>query len=159
MSEQDFEVLRKFLEEKPAAIRAAGPLKDGTSFAIRIEGDPDAYHALREGKKTLLRQGAPPKEPVVSFSISPKAIERLANFPSEDIGEYGVEFFRLMVSKDPEIKLGAKLHVGFLGLTRIGVFGVLAQGGAGVMAFLARQGLASLKDVRKAIAKLRGSDE
>ena len=156
MASEDFERLRRFLEEKNVAIRAAAPLKDGVVIEMRIGGDDNPYHVLREGKKTRLREGACPKNPEISFTISPAAITRLLDFKSDDIGENGVEFFRIMTSDKPDEYIKAKLNVGFIGLTRIGVFGVLALGGKGVMLYLARHGLGSLKEIGRAISKLKG---
>ncbi len=155
MSSADFERLRWFLEEKEVARRAAGPLKDGTIINMQIVGDDKPYYVSRENKISKLNEGAPPKDAQLSFSISPKAIHRLADFKSNDIGENGVEFFRIMTSSDPEMSISAKLHVGFLGLTRIGVFGILALGGKGVMLYLARHGLGSLKEIRKIISNMK----
>lgn len=156
MSQQDYEILRGFLEDRDVSIRAAKPLKDGTVLLMQIVDDPESYYIMREKKKTYLKQGQPPKDPQISFIISPGAIKRLNDFQTDSIGEFGVEFFKIMVSDDPELTLEARLNTGFLGLTRIGVFGILASGGPSVMAFLARKGLRSLKEIRKTIAKMRG---
>ncbi len=156
MSEKDFETLREFLEERDVSIRAAKPLKKHTLIGMTIVGDPEPYHVSREDGKTHLNHGAPPKDPHLSFTISSAAIERLKNFESNSIGEFGVEFFKIMVSKNEDQILEVKLNTGFLGLTGIGVFGILASGGPSVMAFLARQGFKSLGDIRKALKKMRG---
>ena len=155
MSQQDFDFLKEFLEARDVSHRAAAPLKDGTVIGMVIVGDPEPSYVLRESKRTVLKRGTPPKDPDLRFTISPAAIKRLHDFPSEDIGEFGVEFFRIMVSKEPDMELGVKLNVGVFGLTRLGFFGILALGGPAVMGFLARQGLRSLKDIRNAIAKVK----
>lgn len=155
MSSADYLKLKTFLEERDVAIRAAKPLKEKTIIAIHIVGDETPYWVSRKGKKTELIEGEPMGEPQVTFTISPKAIDRLVNFDSEDIGEFGVLFFKIMVSNDEEQVLSAKLNTGFLGLTSIGVFGVLALGGKTVMMFLAKHGLNGLKGIKKAIQSMR----
>lgn len=159
VSQADFEGLKAFLEARPVAIRAASPLKESALITITIVGDPAPYYVSREGKRTTLLAGAPPKPAQVAFTISPKAIADLCAYKSEDIGEFGVHFFKLMRSSDPEIQLDVRLHTGFLGLMSMGVFNVLALGGTGVMSFLARHGFKSLKEIRKAIAGLRGGKD
>ncbi len=159
MSQSDFEALRKFLEERPAAVKASKPLKNGTIIEMNIVGDENPYHVVRENKQTFLRTGPCPEEPKLRFTISPKAIQRLLDFGSDDIGEYGVEFFKIMVSEDPDYTLGVKLNTGFIGLTRMGVFGILAMGGKAVLSFLARHGLKGPGEIKKAISKLRGKSD
>lgn len=159
MSQADFDSLKAFLETRPVAVRASAPLKESALIAIAISDDPTSYYVSREGKHTRLLVGQPPKPAQVAFTISPKAIAELCAYKSEDIGEFGVHFFKLMRSTDPEIKLDVRLNTGFLGLMSMGVFNVLALGGTGVMSFLARHGFKSLKEIRKAIAGLRGGKD
>ena len=159
MSQQDFELLRTFLEEREVSIRAAKPLKAHTIIGMVIVGDPESYYVSREGKKTHLNKGLPPDDPHLTFTVSPAAIKRLSDFQSDSIGEFGVEFFKIMISMDPETVLDVKLNTGFIGLTRLGFFGILAAGGSAVMGFLARQGLRSIREIRKAIAKAQGREE
>lgn len=156
MSQQDYERLKAFFETRDVAIRAAAPLKENTLIRIAVSGDPASYYVSREGKKTHLLAGEPPKSPQVSFTISPAAIERLTGFASEDIGEFGVHFFKLMTERDPAVELTVRLHTGFLGLMSMGVFNVLALGGTSVMGHLAKHGFKSIGEIRKAIGSLRG---
>ncbi len=159
MSREDFDLLRDFLENRDVSQRAAKPLKDSAIIDITIVDDPNSYHVTHQKKQTRVHEGEAPSSPQIRFTISPAAIARLHKFESNDIGEYGIEFFKIMVSKNPDETLEVKLNTGFIGLTRMGVFGILALGGPSVMAFLAKQGLSSLKDIRKTIAKLRGKED
>lgn len=156
MTGGSYETLRAFLEDRDVSRRAAEPLKAGSLFAVSITGDPQPYHIIRESQGTRVRAGAAPGKPQVTFTISPGAIERLSRFDSDSIGEFGVEFFRLMMSNDPELVLDAKLHVGLIGLTRMGAFKILMAGGPSVMSYLARKGFRSLSEIRSAIKKASG---
>lgn len=156
MSQHDFETLKAFLEDRDVSIRAAKPLKNGTLLELIIVGDDAKYHIVREHKATVLKTGACPKNPDLTFTISPEAIQRLSDFQSDSIGEFGVEFFRIMASDDEKMVLEVKLHTGFIGLTRLGFVGILISGGSAVMAFLAKKGLGSMGEIKKAIKKLRG---
>ncbi len=158
MPTEDFRLLKSFLEERPVAVRAAEPLKDGTLFQMNITGDDAPYYVIREAKRSVLKEGELPRSPDIIFTISPAAIKRLHDFDSNNIGAYGVEFFRIMVSEDPALSLEAKLNIGFFKLTRLGVFKILAKGGPEVMGFLASRGLGSLKAIGRAIKKLTGKD-
>ncbi len=158
MPAEDFRLLKSFLEERPVAVRAAEPLKDGTIFQMNIVGDDASYYVEREAKRTVLKEGTLPRNPDITFTISQAAIKRLHDFDSNNIGAYGVEFFKIMVSDDPELSLDAKLNIGFFKLTRLGVFKILAKGGPEVMSFLATRGLGSLKAIGKAIKKLTGKN-
>ena len=158
MPAEDFLRLKHFLEKRDAAVRAAAPLKDGAVFEMKISGNAGKFHCVREKGKTVLKEGEPSKNPDIIFTIGPKAIARLADFPSDNIGDYGVEFFKLMLSGDPDSTIKAKLNIGFFGLMRLGVFGVLSAGGPDVMSFLARRGLGSIKAIGSALKKLTGND-
>ena len=113
MPTEDFRLLKSFLEERPVAVRAAEPLKDGTLFQMNITGDDTPYYVIREAKRSVLKEGELPRSPDIIFTISPAAIKRLHDFDSNNIGAYGVEFFRIMVSEDPALSLEAKLNIGF----------------------------------------------
>ncbi len=147
-----FEQLQEFLEVRPISLRAAGPLKNGTVFQMLITGEESTpYHVIREKKQTFLRDSPPPKDPEITFTISPKAVGALAGFQSANIGEFGVKFFSLMVSDDPDVTLKVDLHVGVIGLTRMGVFKILLLGGPDVMSFLARKGFGSMSKIMGAV--------
>jgi len=156
MSQHDFETLRAFLEDREVSIKAAKPLKNGTMLKLIIVDDPADYYITREKKATVLRQGSCPKNADLTFTISPDAVQRLSDFKSDSVGEFGVEFFKIMASDDENMVLEVKLHTGFIGLTRLGFVGILISGGSAVMAYLAKKGFGSMGEIKKAIKKLRG---
>jgi hypothetical protein len=156
VSERDYDLLRSFLEDRDVSRRAAAPLKDGTQIAITIKDDPGLYHVIREKGSTYVRRGPAPGKTQLSFTISSAAIERLNEFQSDSIGEFGIEFFRIMMSGKENEVLDVKLHVGLIGLTRMGAFKILMAGGPSVMGFLARKGFGSIKDIHRAVKKASG---
>jgi len=71
----------------------------------------------------------------------------------EDVGEVGIAFFKLVLERDPALKVGLRVDAPTTRLLAHGYLGVLAQGGARVAFWLLRRGFANPLAV---IDRLRG---
>ena len=80
-------------------------------------------------------------------------MRRLTGHGSEDVGELGVEFFQLVLERDPALKARLRVHAPTARLVAHGYLGVLALGGVKVAWWLLRKGV---RNPRAAIDRLRG---
>lgn len=154
MPSEIFELMKVFVEQREVAIKAASSLANGVTVKIVLDGDPSPYHFIRENKKSHLREGEV-NEYDLMFTASEKAIRELVTYESNSIGDFGVKFFSLMKSNDPEIFIKAKLNIGLWKVLSHGYVKVLLKGGASVMGYLARHGIGGLGGVKKAINEMK----
>ena len=81
------------------------------------------------------------------------AVQRITSLQSDDVGEFGVEFFKLVLEKDPSLKVRIKIDASTGQLLSHGYLSVLAQGGMKVTWWLLKNGV---KNPKAAIDRLRG---
>jgi hypothetical protein len=123
--------------------------------ALRITDTDADYHFTVAGGRPELREGKA-GDPDFIITMPPGAVKHLVAMTGEDPGDFGVEFFTLVLAKDDGLRVKIKLHSGLITLTRRGYLGVLALGGPKVLGWLARKGLAGPRAVAAAISRLRG---
>ena len=70
-----------------------------------------------------------------------------------DAGLFGIEFFKLVMEKDPKAKARVKVHASTSRLLGRGYLGVLALGGVKVSWWLLKNGI---RNPKAAIDRLRG---
>jgi hypothetical protein len=71
----------------------------------------------------------------------------------DDVGEFGIQFFKLVLAREPERKVRVHIHASTARLVSHGYLGVLASGGAKVARWLLKNGV---KNPKAAIDRLRG---
>ncbi len=150
MPSPSFEALKRFFETAEAARKATKPLKDGAEVALEIDGGP-ARFAVRGGKPEVIEGKA--QQPDFTLTLPDAAVQRITSLRSDDVGEFGVEFFKLVLEKDPSLKVRIKIDASTGQLLSHGYLLVLAQGGLKVTWWLLKNGV---KNPKAAIERLRG---
>lgn len=145
-----FEALKTFFESAPAARRAARPLSRGARVNLALDGG-DARFTMESGSPEV-REGAA-QDPDFTLILPPAAVERITRLGDEDVGEIGIAFFRLVLERDPGLKIRVRLDAPTTRLLGHGYLGVLALGGVKVTWWLVKNGV---RNPRAAIDRLRG---
>jgi hypothetical protein len=146
-----FETLKKFFETAEAARKATKPLKDGAEVAVQLDGGPATF-AVRDGRVHLSEGQS--QRPDFTLFLPDAAVQRVTSLKSDDVGEFGVEFFKLVLEKDPTLKVRVKIDASTGQLLSHGYLSVLALGGLKVTWWLLKNGV---KNPKAAIDRLRGS--
>ena len=151
MSTQSFEALKAFFETSAAARKATRPLARQAEVALALGGGQAARFTMESGQARILPEAA--RAPDFTLTLPDGAVRRLTALQSEDVGEFGVEFFKLVLSGDPESKVRIHVDAPTGKLLAAGYLGVLALGGMKVTWWLLKNGV---KNPKAAIDRLRG---
>jgi hypothetical protein len=149
MTGQSLDSLKRFFETAPAARKATKPLSRGARVNLAIESGP--AHFTMEGGAPEVRDGAA-SEPDFTLTLPPGAVQRITALGSDDVGEFGIEFFKLVLERDPALKVRIKIDASTSQLLGHGYLGVLALGGLKVSWWLLKNGV---KNPKAAIDRLR----
>ena len=95
----------------------------------------------------------PAQAPDFTLTIPDGAVRRITAMKSDDVGEFGIEFFKLVLEHDPDLKIKVRIDAATGALLSHGYLGVLAQGGLKVTWWLLKNGV---KNPKAAIDRLRG---
>lgn len=144
--------IKVFFEENALAQQAAHSIKNGREIGLVIDGVP--YTFKKDASKNRIESGKS-SSPDLIFEIPKQAAEELFSNSFTSVGAVGIFIFEKMLASDPQHKVKARVHAGFLSLMTGGYLGVLAAGGAEVAKFLAQKGLSNPSKIKDAIAKLR----
>jgi hypothetical protein len=150
MSIQSQEALARFFETSPAARKATKPLSRDARVALDLSGGPARF--LMGTGEAKVQDGAEP-DPDFTLSLPDGAVAHLTSVPADDVGEFGIEFFKLVLAREPERKVRVHIHASTARLVSHGYLGVLASGGAKVAWWLLKNGV---KNPKAAIDRLRG---
>jgi hypothetical protein len=151
MSAASFEALKTFFETSEVARKATKPLDDAAVVALELDGGP-AHFAVKGGRAHVVDGKA--AEPDFTLTLPDGAVKRITSLASDDVGEFGIEFFKLVLEKDPSVKARVKIDAPTTRLLSRGYLGVLAQGGLKVTWWLLKNGV---KNPKAAIERLRGA--
>jgi hypothetical protein len=146
-----YEALKTFLETAPAAKRAARPLSRGARVNLALDGGAACF--TMESGAPEVRDGAG-ADPDFTLTLPAGAVDRVTSLESEDVGEFGIAFFRLVLERDPALKVKVHIDAPTSRLLGHGYLGVLALGGVKVTWWLVKNGI---RNPRAAIERLRGS--
>lgn len=149
MSAPGTEPLRRFFETRPAALRATRPLARGARVNLALDGG-DACFTMESGHP-VVREGAAP-DPDFTLTLPQAAVERITGAATEDVGELGIAFFKLVLERDPALRVRVRIDAPTTRLLGHGYLGVLALGGVKVTWWLLKKGV---KSPRAAIDRLR----
>jgi hypothetical protein len=144
------DALRSFFETSPAGKRATRPL--ARSARVNLVLDDGPAHFTMESGAPAVREG-PAAEPDFTLTIPFGGVQRVTALGSEDVGEFGIEFFKLLLEHDPALKVRVKVDAPTTRLLTHGYLGVLALGGMKVTWWLVKNGV---RNPKAAIDKLRG---
>ena len=125
-------------------------IKEGVEIGIVI-GETVDCALFRKGEEAIIEKRAAVKPDVV-FHIKPESVYVLNGQTKDEIGEIGVNVLKEILAGNISIKVPGKI----LNLLSRGYLDMLRQGGAPVMAFLARHGLTNVTKITSAIKKMKG---
>ncbi|HEX9289786.1 MAG TPA: AAA family ATPase [Anaeromyxobacteraceae bacterium] len=151
MPNPSFDALKTFFETAEVARKATKPLHENAEVAVQLDGGP-ARFVVQGGKAQLLDGAA--QRPDFTLTLPDGAVKRITALQSDDVGEFGIEFFKLILEKDPAMKARVKIDASTGQLLSHGYLGVLAQGGMKVTWWLLKNGV---KNPKAAIDRLRGA--
>ena len=150
MSGTSYDALKRFFESAPAARKATRPLARGAKVNLALDGG--AAHFTMEAGAPEVRSG-PAQDPDFTLTLPEGAVGRIVGLESEDVGEFGIAFFKLVLERDPALKARVKVEAPTTRLVGHGYLGVLALGGMKVTWWLVKNGV---KNPKAAIDRLRG---
>lgn len=150
MPAESFEALKRFFETAPAARKATRPLGRGARVNLALALGP-ARFTMESGAPQVLDGAAP--DPDFTLTLPDGAVARLTGLESDDVGEFGIAFFQLVLEHDPALKVRIHLDAPTTRLVSHGYLGVLAIGGMKVTWWLLKNGV---RNPKAAIDRLRG---
>ncbi len=151
MPGQSFDTLKRFFESAPAAKKATRPLARGARVNLALASGPASF-TMETGAPEV--RDAPAPDPDFTLTLPEGAVSRITGLASEDVGEFGIEFFKLIIERDPALKVRVSINAPTSRLLGHGYLGVLAIGGLKVTWWLIRNGV---KNPKLAIDRLRGA--
>lgn len=151
MTDPSHESLKAFFESAPVARKATRPLGRGARVNLALEGGVSRF--TMESGAPAVHPGADP-EPDFTLTMPAAAVARVTGRDSGDVGELGVEFFKLVLERDPALKVRLRIDAPTTRLLGNGYLGVLALGGMKVTWWLLKNGV---KNPMAAIDRLRGA--
>lgn len=150
MPGQSYEALKRFFETAEAARKATRPLADGAEVGLELAAGK-ARFTVAGGRPAVLDE--PARSPDFTLSMPDGAVQRITALASDDVGQFGIEFFKLVLERDPALKTGIRIDAPTGQLLRHGYLQVLALGGVKVTWWLLKNGV---KNPKAAIDRLRG---
>jgi hypothetical protein len=133
-----YDSLKAFLESAPVARKATRPLSRDARVNVALPEGTAQFHMQGPGPE--LRPGAG-GDPDFTLTLPGGAVARITSLRSEDVGEFGVEFFKLVLERDPDLKVRVHIDAPASRLLSNGYLGVLAMGGLKVTWWLLRNGV------------------
>jgi hypothetical protein len=150
MSATSLDALKTFFGTAPAARKATRPLSRDARVNLALDGGTARFTMESGGPE--VRDGAHP-DPDFTLTLPSGAVERITALGSDDVGEFGIAFFKLVLERDPLLKVRVRIDAPTTRLLGHGYLGVLAMGGVKVTWWLVKNGV---KNPRAAIDRLRG---
>jgi hypothetical protein len=150
MTDPSYESLRSFFETAPAARKATRPLGRGARVNLALDGGP-ARFSMESGAPEVHPGAAP--DPDFTLTLPSAAVAHVTGLGSDDVGEFGIAFFKLLLERDPALRVRVRVEAPTARLLGNGYLGVLALGGMKVTWWLLKNGV---KNPRAAIDRLRG---
>lgn len=147
---KSYEALKRFFETAGVARKATRPLSEDAEVNLVLDGG-EAHFVMRGGNPAVLE--GPARDPDFTLTLPDGAVERITALKSDEVGEFGIEFFKLMLERNPSLRPHAKIDASTSQLLSHGYLGVLAQGGLKVTWWLIKNGV---KNPKAAIERLRG---
>jgi hypothetical protein len=146
-----YDALKRFFETAEAARKATKPLHDDAEVGLDLVSGK-ARFTMAGGRPTVADE--PPLHPDFTLTLPEGAVQRITSLQSDDVGEFGIEFFKLVLEKDPAMRVRVHIDASTGQLLKHGYLSVLAQGGMKVTWWLLKNGV---KNPKAAIDRLRGT--
>ena len=151
MPGHSFDSLKRFFESAPAARKATRPLARSARVNLALASGPASF-TMETGTPEV--RDAPAPDPDFTLTLPEGAVTRITGLGSDDVGEFGIEFFKLVLERDPALKVRVSIEAPTSRLLGHGYLGVLAIGGMKITWWLIRNGV---KNPKAAIDRLRGA--
>ena len=150
MADSGADALARFFATSPAARKATRSLSRDARVALDLAAGP-ARFTMREGAARV--ESGAEADPDFTLVLPDGAVAQLVALDSDDVGAFGIAFFQLVLSRDPERRVRVRIDAPTSRLVSHGYLGVLASGGAKVAWWLLKNGV---KNPKAAIDRLRG---
>ncbi len=131
MTEELYQRMNDFYNNSSLAQKIAAPLKEGAVAEVEFEDDDDTYMMIKEGGRSVFKQGKP-KKPHVYMKFSKAAVDYLLDIKGDDveqIEEYVSRFGECILSPTKERWVKFKLCTNVVTGARYGYFGMMKLGG------------------------------
>ena len=149
--------LMQLFRSHPAWRAAAARIAEGSMSGVWFLHRPgEPWHLVREGGESWLRPGSAAR-PDFAFRFSPASIRELEQ-AGDQVGDFAVRLFELMLEPEPERQVGIRIVAGFTRLLRRGYVGLLLSSGPRVATFAARNGVTGLASLRRLVNALRSRE-
>jgi hypothetical protein len=145
-----FEALKEFFEHAAVARKATRPLSRDARVNLTL-AEGQACFTMEAGAPSVTPGASP--DPDFTLTLPDAAVRRLTALQGDDVGAFGIEFFKLMLEREPAAKVRVHVDASTGRLLGNGYLGVLAQGGLKVSLWLLKNGFRNPKAV---IDRLRG---
>ena len=131
---ESYNKLKDFFDNREVAHKATKPLgKKAIGEVIFLEEPNKSYTFKKSGKFGSIFDETP-KKPDFTMKLEAGAVKKLAEFKSENVGDFGIKFFQIMKAKKEDEKIEVKLNIGFIKIMMKGYLKVLLLGGPVVKA-------------------------
>jgi hypothetical protein len=151
VSSNSLEALQAFFQTSPAVRQATRSLSRDAEVALVLDGDIHARFSMASGEPRVETDAA--TQPDFTLFLPDAAVARITGLQSDDVGEFGIEFFKLAMSRDTGTRVRIRIDAPTLRILGHGYLGVLATGGMKVTGWLLRNGV---RNPKAAIDRLRG---
>ncbi len=145
-----FDALKRFFETAEVARKATKPLAREAEVGLNLDGGSARFH-MAAGRPSVEEGVA--RNPDFTLTLPDGAVQRITALRSDDVGEFGIEFFKLVLERDPALKATVAIDASTGQLLSHGYLGVLAVGGMKVTWWLLKNGV---RNPKAAIDRLRG---
>ena len=126
---ESYKKLKDFFENREVAHKATKPLgKKAIGEVIFKEDESKSYTFKKYGKFGGIFDEIP-KKPDFTMKLDSGAVEKLIEFKSENVGDFGIKFFQIMKAKKENENIEVKLNIGFFKIITKGYLKVLILGG------------------------------
>jgi hypothetical protein len=143
MATELFERMNHFYTQSTLAQKVAAPLKEGAVAEVQFEGDPGTYMMIKEGGRSVFKEGKPGK-PQIYMKFSKGAIDFLLELQEkgiDDVEEYVTRFATCILEPTPERKIEFKLCANIITGARMGYFGMMRLGGKKALDVVLKMGI------------------
>jgi len=143
MAERLAKRIEQFYNTSDLAQQIARPLKEGAVAEVQFEGDPESYMMIKEGGRSVFRQGKP-ASPQIYMKYSQGAVDYLLAVKGEDkkaLEEYVTRFSECILNPTDKRKIEFKLCTNVLTGARMGYFGMMLLGGKKAVKLITQLGI------------------
>lgn len=143
MAEKLADRIQEFYNTSDLAQQVARPLKEGAVAEVQFEGDPESYMMIKEGGRSVFREGKP-TSPQIYMKYSKGAVDYLLAVKGSDkkaLEEYVSRFSECILNPKDNRRIEFKLCTNVLTGARMGYFGMMLLGGKKAVKLVSKLGI------------------